>query len=66
MEPPPVSLKKAGAFFTTDELLAVFPRLKRQEASLKAKERMVLLKMEKILYEHVSVQELEEIENNSE
>ncbi|MDR2048258.1 MAG: hypothetical protein LBP69_02260 [Treponema sp.] len=48
-----------GAFFTLNELLAVFPRLKHLEAVLKKDERAVLIKMEKVLYGHLSINEIE-------
>jgi hypothetical protein len=48
-----------GAFFTLNELLAVFPRLKRIEAVLEKDERAVLLKIEKVLYERLSIGEIE-------
>jgi hypothetical protein len=48
-----------GAFFAPDELLALFPRLKHDEAVMGKKERAVLVKIEKILYGRFSISELE-------
>ncbi|MDR2553444.1 MAG: hypothetical protein LBD31_09820 [Treponema sp.] len=50
---------REGAFFSFEELLAVFPRLKEREDELSAAERRVLYKMEKILYGQLSIQEIE-------
>jgi hypothetical protein len=51
---------QGGAFFTLWELLAVFPRLKRAEAVLEKDERAVLLRIEKVLYECLSIGEIEQ------
>jgi hypothetical protein len=48
-----------GVFLSLNELLVVFPRLKRLEAVLEKDERTVLIKMEKVLYEHLSISEME-------
>jgi hypothetical protein len=48
-----------GAFFSVDELKAVFPRLKRNEALLSVPERRVLWRIEKTLYTYLSVEEIE-------
>ncbi|MDR2143718.1 MAG: hypothetical protein LBP29_05060 [Treponema sp.] len=53
-----------GVFFTLDELLAIFPRLKHVEAVLKKDERAVLIRMEKVLYEHLSINEIEKCLKN--
>ena len=45
--------------FTMDELLILFPLLKKNEESLSAKERQILVKIEKALYEHLSIEEIE-------
>ncbi|MDR0403486.1 MAG: hypothetical protein LBH35_07870 [Treponema sp.] len=50
---------REGVFFSVDELLAVFPRLKRLEAVLKRDERAVLARMEKALYRNLSISEME-------
>ena len=44
---------------TMDELLILFPLLKKNEANLSAKERHILVKIEKALYEHLSIEEIE-------
>ncbi|MDR2070930.1 MAG: hypothetical protein LBP81_05905 [Treponema sp.] len=51
--------EKEGIFFTHDELLALFPRLKSLESVLGKKERAVLIKMEKVLYKCLSISEIE-------
>ena len=56
----PEERKTKGAFFSVDEMLAVFPRLKRLEGSLSWDEPAVLIRMEKILYECLSVEEMEQ------
>jgi hypothetical protein len=53
-----------GIFLTLNELLAVFPRLKRLEAVLEKDERAVLIKMEKVLYEQLSISEIEKCLGN--
>ncbi|MDR1506930.1 MAG: hypothetical protein LBI67_07475 [Treponema sp.] len=52
-------MAQSGAFFTPGELLAVFPRLKRFEAGMGEKERAVLIKIEKVLYDNLSIREIE-------
>jgi hypothetical protein len=44
---------------TLDELLVLFPLLKKNEENLNSKERIILAKMEKTLYEHLSIEEIE-------
>jgi hypothetical protein len=51
--------QEAGVFFTLRELMAIFPRLKRGEQSMNLPERQALLKLEKVLYEYLSVEEAE-------
>jgi hypothetical protein len=51
--------EQEGAFFTPDEMLALFPRLKSFEAALEKKERAVLIKMEKVIYKCFSINEIE-------
>jgi hypothetical protein len=51
--------KTPGLFLTVEELCSVFSRLKKNEAELDAQERAVLLKIERVLYENLSIQELE-------
>ncbi|MDR2483397.1 MAG: hypothetical protein LBD08_07185 [Treponema sp.] len=55
MDTPPVKER----FLTLDDLHALFPRLKRMEVMLAPWERQVLLKIERVLYEYHSVEELE-------
>jgi hypothetical protein len=58
-----VKTDQKGVFLTFNELLAVFPRLKRLEAVLEKDERTVLIKLEKVLYEHFSISEIEKCLN---
>ncbi|MCL1814945.1 MAG: hypothetical protein FWG27_03875 [Treponema sp.] len=48
-----------GIFFTLEELLVLFPLLKKNEPLLSDKERQMLVKIEKIIYEHLSIAEIE-------
>ncbi|MDR1929424.1 MAG: hypothetical protein LBQ44_02230 [Treponema sp.] len=48
-----------GIFLSVKELRPVYLRLKQNEAALNAPERDILLKIERVLYEHLSIQELE-------
>jgi len=49
----------AGINFTLEELLVLFSLLKKNEALLNAKERRLLVKIEKSLYEHLSIADIE-------
>ena len=51
----------AGVFLTLNDCTVLFPRLKENEASLSKEERVILLKMEKVLYENLSIREMEEL-----
>ena len=44
---------------TLEELLVLFPLLKKNEALLNIKERQILVKLEKKLYEQLSIEEIE-------
>ncbi|MDR0628933.1 MAG: hypothetical protein LBG24_04725 [Treponema sp.] len=48
-----------GMFFTFKELTVLFPRLKKAENTLLPAEREVLLKIERTLYEQLSIQDVE-------
>ena len=50
-----------GVFLTLDDCKVLFSRLKAKESFLSKQERIVLLKMEKVLYGNLSVREMEEI-----
>jgi hypothetical protein len=50
-----------GIVLTLEECKTLFPRLKGLENTLLAPEREILLKMEKVLYEHLSIQEVENL-----
>jgi hypothetical protein len=53
--------QEAGVFITLQELSALFPRLKRAEHTMNSAERHVLIKLERTLYEYLSVSEAEEL-----
>ena len=50
-----------GIFLTLNDCAVVFPRLKKNETFLSIEERMLMLRIEKILYENLSIQEMEEL-----
>jgi hypothetical protein len=60
-----VNPREPGIFFTIEEMLSVFPRLKKNEALLDFSERPVLLKIERFLYQNLSVEELESLSEKS-
>jgi hypothetical protein len=51
--------QQEGIFFTFNELKTVFPWLKKRENTLSSVERTLLLKIERALYEQLSIQEVE-------
>jgi hypothetical protein len=51
----------AGVFIGLWELMTIFPRIKQEEAVMNSEERQVLMKMEKTLYEYLSVEKVEEL-----
>jgi hypothetical protein len=48
-----------GVFLSLDDLLVLLPLLKKNEAALNSKERQILLRMEKKLYDHLSIADIE-------
>jgi hypothetical protein len=50
-----------GIVLTLDECKTLFPRLKGLENTLLGPERDILLRMEKVLYEHLSIQDVENL-----
>ena len=50
-----------GVFLTLNDCKILFPRLKKSESSLSKDERVIILKMEKVLYRNLSVEEMEEL-----
>ena len=50
-----------GIFLTLNDCAVVFPRLKKNETFLSIEERMLMLRIEKILYGNLSIQEMEEL-----
>lgn len=51
--------KPDGFFLSLEELLVLFSLLKKNEAALSVKERQLLVKIEKNLYEHLSIADIE-------
>jgi len=52
--------KKSGGFFLTmEELSAIVPWLQKNEEHLGVRERQILNRMERFLYEHLSIEEIE-------
>jgi hypothetical protein len=51
----------AGVFLPLEDCKAVFSRLKGLESILSAPERDVLWKLEKTLYQHLSIREVEKL-----
>ncbi|MDR2702639.1 MAG: hypothetical protein LBB72_09425 [Spirochaetaceae bacterium] len=49
----------AGLYLTLEELSALFPLLKNNEERMGVRERQILNRMERILYEHLSIEEIE-------
>ncbi|MDR2796991.1 MAG: hypothetical protein LBB80_01480 [Treponema sp.] len=50
---------EGGVFFTFNELKVIFPRLKKRENTLLPAERDILLKIERTLYNQLSIQDVE-------
>lgn len=50
-----------GLFLSLSELLLIFARLKTQEPSMGNGERELLRKMELMLYDHLSIEEMENL-----
>ncbi|MDR3115073.1 MAG: hypothetical protein LBU25_06080 [Treponema sp.] len=50
---------EGGGFFTFNELKVIFSLLKKGENTLLPVERDILLKIERILYEQLSIQDVE-------
>jgi hypothetical protein len=53
--------RQEGIFLPLEDCIALFPRLKRAEALLTAPEREAFLKIEKVLYSCLSIQEVENL-----
>lgn len=53
--------EEAGIFLTLNDCTVLFPRLKENESSLSKEERMIFLRMEKVLYGNLSIREMEEL-----
>ena len=51
----------AGVFLTLNDCTILFPRLKENEPLLSEKERRLLHRIEKVLYENLSIREMEEL-----
>jgi hypothetical protein len=55
------SEEETGIFLSLAECTVLYPKLKENEANLSKDERKVLLKIEKLLYEHLSVGEMHDL-----
>jgi hypothetical protein len=55
------TFRENDLFLTIEDVRALFPRLKSMESGLLPRERAVLSKIEGILYEYHSVEELENL-----
>ena len=53
--------EEAGIFLTINDCSVLFPRLKENESFLTKEERMIFLRMEKVLYWNLSIREMEEL-----
>lgn len=50
-----------GVFLTLEECTVLFPKLKKNESSLSIDERVIMLKIEKVLYRKLSITDIEEL-----
>jgi hypothetical protein len=48
-----------GLFLTLEELSVLFPWIKKNEAFMDVRERQLLSRIERTLYEHLSIEEIE-------
>ena len=55
------SNEEAGIFLTLNDCTILFPRLKDNESTLSKEERMIFLRMEKVIYGNLSIREMEEL-----
>ena len=55
-----------GLFLPLDECKILFSGLKKNEFSLSKEERMILYKMEKVLYRNLTIQEMESLPESTE
>ena len=53
--------EEAGIFLTLNDCTVLFPRLKDNESSLTKEERLIFLRMEKVIYGNLSIREMEEL-----
>jgi hypothetical protein len=53
--------EEAGVFLTLQDLETVFPLLKKEENLLSPAEQAIFLKIEKKLYEYLSIEEMEDL-----
>ena len=55
----PDGTEHSDFFLSLEELLTLFPLLKKYESILNIKQRQILVKIEKNLYENLSIAEIE-------
>jgi len=53
--------EEVGVFLAVNECAALYPRFKGNEPILSEEERRVLLKIEKVLYGSLSIQEMDKL-----
>jgi len=53
--------ENTGLYLSLNDCAVIYPRFKGSESFLSEGERMVLLKIEKILYESFSIREIEDL-----
>ena len=53
--------RESGVFLSLNDCMILFPRLKESESFLSKGERIILLKMEKVLYANLSIGEMEDL-----
>ena len=52
---------EAGVFLSLQDCSLLFPLLKKEEAVVSRELRTIMLKIEKVLYENLSIREMEEL-----
>ena len=53
--------EETGLFFNLEDCKCYFKRLKKEESTLKDNERIILQRLEKILYSKLSIKEIEDL-----
>ena len=53
--------REAGLFLGLEDCKCIFRKLKKEESSLSGKERIILHKVERLLYSRLSIKEIEDL-----